>query len=171
MKHIKIILACILLSGTFNYLNAQENAMYEVIRKTVHKNENDSAFTSKKFYEKALFFTINMVVNQKGVIDSVVFSDEKNETLNRLFDFPKISRELKKHKTAFATHRNEILVLLVMISRGEYYFTSFSNGEEITNNLRKISSIQVKLKDLNKKQIFLSPLLISSRGGKYHDKF
>ncbi|WP_143095970.1 hypothetical protein [Pedobacter insulae] len=169
MNKIRILFLLILLSGIANFALAQDSNMYKTLVKTI--NVNSSFFHSGDFYEKAVFFTINMSVNEKGMIDSVIFSNEKNKDLTSLLDITKISLELKKNKTDFIRHKNEVLVLLVMVSRGENYFLNFKNGEEILNNWIEISSTANKIKIPKRKQIFLSPMLINSQGAKYPDKF
>ncbi|MFA6275422.1 MAG: hypothetical protein WC622_01660 [Pedobacter sp.] len=169
MKQIKPILIFTLLLGIANLALAQNDGVYKTLHKVI--NVDNRFFFSGKFYEKALFFTINMAVNEKGVIDSVLFSDEKNEDLIQLFDLPKISRELKKNKTDFVEHKNEILVLMVMISRGDDYFLSFNNGEQIVNNWKQISLTANKIKGTNRKQVFLTPVLINAKGPKHYDKY
>jgi hypothetical protein len=165
MHNKKTLLLLTLILFSLNFAYAQQNkSLYKSLRNAIDLNQR--VFVSEKFFEKAVFFSVNISVDEKGIVDSVFFSDEKNEDLNKILSFKNIREVLIKNKKDFVGNKNEVLVLIVMISRGEDYNLKFNNSEEIIKNWIAIGVTSKKINELEKKQIFLGPLLINARGAK-----
>lgn len=62
MKKLKIIIL-FLIGVSVNFAHAQEERMYNTLQTLIEVNNR--YFSSEKFYEKALFFSINMSVDKK----------------------------------------------------------------------------------------------------------
>lgn len=76
-------------------------------------------YLSDEYKSKSYIFCIGISVNQKGMVDSVSYSDGTILFLNRLIDFKKITSSLKKEKQLFLNYKNKVLVLPVFLVRGD----------------------------------------------------
>lgn len=140
----------------------QDKGIYHALHKLVVVN--NSLYLSDKYYEKGFVFSMHMDVNPKGLIDSVTFSHYRNDELGKLVDFSKIREGLLQNKVDFRKHKNEVLILLVMIMRGDDAMTTLTNGNQIRENWLNI--INSTKSFTNRKQVFLTPMLISSVGNR-----
>lgn len=160
MRQLKISLIFLFIIGTKFFCAAQDMAMYKTLHKLISVKE-DLYFTDK-YYEKGFLFTLNMMVNSEGIIDSVEFSNFRNDELSKLLDFKKIKTSLLNNKVDFINHKNEVLVLFVMIMRGDDAMTTLENGNQIRADWLNI--INTAKSFSNRKQTILIPMLISSVG-------
>ena len=157
-KNFKLLLVLILASTT-NIL-AQDNKLYNLIGKTI--NVDDSFFTDK-YYEKGYVFSVNMGVNSKGVIDTVIFSHYRdNDELGQLINFNKIRNDLTNNNIRLKEYKNKILVLMVMIIRGDNAMIGITNGNQLLDNWKNIINCSAELP--REKLVHLIPVLISSVG-------
>ena len=161
MKYITICVVISLILGTANVAVSQKRSIYDKLGKLIKVNEG---FYTDKYYEKGFLFSINMGVNSKGLIDTVLFSHYRNDELSQLIDFAKIREGLKKDRISFKSHKNETLVLLVMIVRGDNAMININNGNQLLQNWSDIITSARDVQDSKRKQVFLIPMQISAIG-------
>ncbi|MES2416578.1 MAG: hypothetical protein V4541_00235 [Bacteroidota bacterium] len=161
MKHIKVYLFFLALIGAITTVSAQDKGIYGALNKLIKVND---LFYTDKYYDKGFLFSISIGVNPKGIIDTVMFSHYRNDELGQLINFNEIKNGLKKNKTDFLAHKNEMLVLLVMIIRGGNALTMLTNGNQLRENWINIIDSSRELS--KRKQFLLTPMLISSTGKK-----
>ncbi|MBB2146194.1 hypothetical protein GM921_11905 [Pedobacter sp. LMG 31464] len=159
---IKLILLVTLTIFSTTVCHAQNDKMYNALHKAIKLN--DKAFYSDEFYEKAHAFSINIGVNNKGIVDTVIISKKDDKELNKLFDFKTIINKIQMDKLNFIGYKNELLALVVMVFRGDDYFLKINNGDQLISEWLAISSTTSKNEKMKRKQIFLSPIVIESRG-------
>lgn len=164
MKYLKAYLIFLIIISTTITSAAQDNEIYNSLFKLI-KLDNE-LFYSDKYFEKGFVFSVHMAVNRKGVIDSVTFSHFRNDDLSKLVDFDKIKTGLMQNKKDFRKYKKEVLILIVVIIRGDYGMTILNNGNQIKENWMNIISSTRSFP--NRKQIFLGPMLISSEGKTIH---
>jgi hypothetical protein len=158
----KILIIVVLFVCQANLLMAQKNKTPSSFRDLIDVNEK--VFRSDGFYNKSIFFSINIEVNKLGLVDTVIYSGDNDEDINRMFDLKKITAGLKANRTEFKTYKNEFLVLMVVVIRGEHDLLRIENGNQ---NLAYWLSIANKSDDAikrGKRQVLLSPIIIYSRG-------
>lgn len=160
MKYLKICLIFLIVISTTIISSAQENEISKSLYKLIKVDHN--LFFSDQYFEKGFVFSLQIEVNSKGTIDSVTFSHFRNDELMKLIDFDKIKAGLIENKKDFKKYKNEVLVVIVFIMRGDYGITKLNNGNQIRENW--INIINTMGLFPNRKQILLPPLLISSEG-------
>ena len=157
-KNFKLLLVFLFVSATNVF--AQDNKLYDLIRKTI--DVNDSFFTDK-YYDKGYVFSVNMGVNSKGVIDTVIFSHYRdNDELGQLINFNKIRNDLTNNNIRLKEYKNKILVLMVMIIRGDNAMIAITNGNQLLDNWKNIINCSAELP--REKLVHLIPVLINSVG-------
>ena len=157
-KNFKLLLVFLFVSATSVF--AQDNKLYDLIRKTI--DVNDSFFTDK-YYDKGYVFSVNMGVNSKGVIDTVIFSHYRdNDELGQLINFNKIRNDLTNNNIRLKEYKNKILVLMVMIIRGDNAMIAITNGNQLLDNWKNIINCSAELP--REKLVHLIPVLINSVG-------
>lgn len=156
MKKFFIILIFFISAVT---VKAQHTEVLNVINRLLR--ENQTYTLDKEFWDKGMVFTINIDVNEKGVVDSVFISNRNNK---KGLDFDKIVYSLKANNKDFIAFKNNLLVLLVFIYKGDEYNMVIKNGNDFLADFLAISensSKNTKSKK-GKHQVFLSPLVIYS---------
>lgn len=143
--------------------HAQDDKIYNTLRKSIKLNEK--AFGSDEFYEKGYALSISLGVNNKGKIDTIIISQKDNKELNKLFDFEKIISTVKADKQSFKPYKNEFIILLVILMRGDD-FIKLNNGNQLLSQWLAIAATASENEKTNRKQLFLSPIIIHSRGKK-----
>jgi len=141
---------------------SQDKRIDKLLLKLISVNEKE--FHSDNFYEKSFMFSITIGVDKNGTVDTVITSDNGDKELNQLVDFNKIRKGLKGSNIYFKPHKNEVLVLLVSVIRGDYDYLKINNGNQYVRDWRAIikNSVEIKIKD--RPQIFLPPILIEAHG-------
>ncbi|MCY1514486.1 hypothetical protein D9M68_490300 [compost metagenome] len=127
---------------------------------------NEEYFKSDRYFEQAYIFSVNIGVNQHGVVDTVLFSNETSKRLNEIFDFNQIRKNLMNNGTFFNAYKNEILVLLVSLIRGDTGMIQLRNSKEYLEDWKNVAKTSHELYKLKRPQLFLNPR-ISSMLGKY----
>lgn len=125
---------------------------------------NEEYFRSDRYIEQAYIFSVNIGVNQYGVVDTVLFSNETDQTLNEIFDFNQIRKNLMHNSTFFVAHKNEILVLLVSLIRGDTGMLQLTNSKAYLRAWQGVTKTARELNKLKRPQCFLSPRTISMLG-------
>ena len=123
----------------------------------------DGAFLSDDFYNKSLVFSISIDVGKLGMVDTVIYSDNENTDIGKLFDLKKITTELKANKTEFKKYKNEFVVFMVVVIRGEEYFLKIENGNQNLANWQSIAKISNDIRRTGRRQISLPPVLFYSK--------
>lgn len=160
MKYLKASLIFLIFISTPIISLAQNNEILKSLYKLILVD--NTLFFSDEYLEKGFVFSLQMEVNSKGTVDSVTFSHFKNDELMKLINFDKIKAGLIENKKDFKNYKNEIVIVIVFIMRGDYGMTRLNNGNQIKENW--INIINTMGLFPNRKQILLPPLLISSEG-------
>ena len=159
----KTLLIVALLTCQVNLLKAQHDKMYDYFGKLIVVNEK--LFHSDAFYEKSIVLSISIGVNKAGLVDTVIYSGGGDKVdIGRLFNLKKITAGLKANKSDFRSNKNEFLVLMVMVIRGDENFITIENGNQILDNWLSIAKNSNYINSTGKRQILLTPIVISSRG-------
>lgn len=157
MKNRITILIALVLLLTSNVFG-QDDKLYQLLGKTV--NVNDSFFTNK-YLEKAYLFSVNMIVDKKGLIDSVVFSHyREDDDLGQIINFKKIKTDLTSSKIKLAKYKNKILVLMVFIIGRNDIMINIDNGHQLRDNWLNITKCTAEFP--RDKLVLLVPWYITS---------
>lgn len=167
LKNIAIII--ILTLGQANLLKAQSHKLHDPFDKLLEINNN--FYRSDTFYDKSIVLSISIGVNKTGMVDTVIYSGgNDNVDIGRLFNLKKITAGLKANKTDFRSNKNEFVVLMVMVVRGDENFITIKNGNQILENWISIVDNSNSIVHTGKRQIFLPPILFYSRGKSIIDR-
>ncbi len=159
----KTIIMVALLLCQAHLLRAQHDKMYDSFRKLIVVNQD--LFHSDAFYDKSIVLSISIGVNKVGVVDTVIYSGGgDNVDITRLFNQKKITAGLKANKTDFRSNKNEFLILMVMVIRGDENFIKIDNGNQVLDNWISIVKNSNYINSTGRRQILLTPIVISSRG-------
>lgn len=157
MKKLIFIFLIFLISSAT--VKAQHAEVLNMINKLLRENQTYSL--DKDFWDKGMVFTISIDVDEKGQVDSVFISNRKNK---KGLDFDKIVSALKTNNKDFMAFKNDIVVLLVFIYKGDEYNMAIKNGNDFLADFLAISENSTKIRRIKsgKRQVFLSPLVIYS---------
>lgn len=144
--------------------NAQNEKLYNILGKAIKLNEK--AFHKDEFYEKGYAFSVNIGV-KLGIVDTVIISNKDDKELHKLFDFDTIVSTIRNDKQSFRENKSECLVLLIVVIRGDELL-KINNGEHFLNEWLEISKTASGIEKTKRKQVFLSPFIIRSKGKSLH---
>lgn len=108
-----------LLFLSLNSAMAQKSDMHSKIEKLLLDARAYNGFIelSPEYFQKGFVFGLAVSVNDKGMVDSVVFTNQ-TKTLDSLVLFKRASENFKKDKKSFLGHKNTVFVTLVLVRRG-----------------------------------------------------
>ena len=170
MKTLKnSVIIIILIFIQINLLKAQSHKLHDPFDKLLEINNN--FYRSDTFYDKSIVLSISIGVNKTGMVDTVIYSGgNDNVDIGRLFNLKKITAGLKVNKTDFRSYKNEFVVLMVMVIRGDENFITIENGNQVLDNWISIVKNSNYIVSTGKRQIFLPPMLFYTRGKGVKDR-
>jgi hypothetical protein len=117
MKNYYLTLTCMLLLFV-KHADAQQSKAHSKINKVLAESfvYNHGIFDDERYKNVGFTFGVAVCINAQGRVDSVIFSN-RTKTLDSLVMFKRVSDQLKSDKTTFLSHKNSVLVSLVLLRR------------------------------------------------------
>jgi hypothetical protein len=141
---------------------AQDDKLYNTISKSLVLNKK--VFYSDDFYNKSVMFSISVGFNKSGTIDTIIYSGTENKLLNRLFDLKELTKGLNANKNNFKSYKNEFVVLMVAMVRGDESFIQIENGNQHLSDWESMIKNSVYIQNTGRRKLLLTPMLIHTRG-------